>query len=89
MKGGGGWTIHLLFLLSLSIMIRIKEILDAFSSLVGWEGVPELETSDSGLYFQEAHPLLTLRALRGVMPKDMADNYPAYDAEKTYSKGRE
>ena len=21
------------------------------------------------------------------MPKDMADNYPAYDAEKTYSKG--
>ena len=68
-------------------MIRIKEILDAFSHLVGWEGVPELETSDSGLYFQEAHPLLTLRALRGVMPKDMADNYPAYAAEKTYSKG--
>ena len=68
-------------------MIRIKKILDAFSHLVGWEGVPELETSDSGLYFQEAHPLLTLRALRGVMPKDMADNYPAYAAEKTYSKG--
>ena len=75
------------FLLTLSIMIRIKEIIDAFSNLVGWEGVPELEKSDSGLYFQEAHPLLTLRALKGVMPKDKGDEYPSYDEGKTYSKG--
>ena len=58
-------------------MIRIKEILDAFSHLVGWEGVPELETSDSGLYFQEAQTLLTRRAWRGVMRKDLGENYPA------------
>lgn len=68
-------------------MYRLKDIINAFSTLVGWEGVPELEKSDSGLYFQEAHPLLTLRAMRGVMPKDMADNYPAYEQGRIYDKG--
>lgn len=87
MKGGGRLDFSPPFLLTLSIMIRIKEIIDAFSNLVGWEGVPELEKSDSGLYFQEAHPLLTLRALKGVMPKDKGDEYPSYEEGKTYSKG--
>ncbi len=76
------------FLLTLSIMIRIKEIIDAFSNLVGWEGVPELEKSDSGLYFQEAHPLLTLRALKGVMPKDKGDEYPSTKRERPIQRAK-
>lgn len=68
-------------------MYRLNDILTAFSTLVGWEGLPDLEKSDSGLYFQEAHPLLTLRAMKGVMPKDMADRYAPYDEYKRYGKG--
>lgn len=74
-------------------MIRIKEIVNAFRGVVGWEQSrakeytigEELTQSDSGLYFQEAHPLLTLRAMKGIMPKDYA--YSEYELTKTYSKG--
>lgn len=68
-------------------MYRLNDILRTFSTLVGWEGLADLERSDSGLYFQEAHPLLTLRAMRAIMPKDLADRYPSYDEEKRYDKG--
>lgn len=68
-------------------MIRIKEIVKAFANLVGWENVAELEESVSGLYFQEAHPLLTLRAMRSIMPKDLADKYAPYEEGKPYSIG--
>ena len=58
-------------------MYRLNDIVSSFSSLVGWKDT-ELSASESGLYFQEAHPLLTLRALRGVMPKDLLSKYPEY-----------
>lgn len=51
-------------------MYRLTEIVNDFSKLVGWEGVEALERTDSGLYFQEAHPLLTLRAMESIKPKD-------------------
>lgn len=74
-------------------MIRIKEIVKAFHGIVGWEQSrakdytigEELTQSDSGLYFQDAHPLLTLRAMQGIMPKDYV--YSRYEVGKTYSKG--
>ena len=67
-------------------MYRLNDIVSSFSTLVGWKDT-DLSASDSGLYFQEAHPLLTLRALRGVMPKDLADKYPAHISGQSYSKG--
>nr|DAP44019.1 MAG TPA: hypothetical protein [Caudoviricetes sp.] len=74
-------------------MIRIREIVNAFQGLVGWEQSrareytigEELTRSDSGLTFQDAHPMLTLRAMKGIMPKDYV--YSEYDIRKTYSRG--
>lgn len=68
-------------------MYRLKDILDRFSTLVGWRDSATLTRSDSGLYFEEAHPMLTCRAMRGIMPENLASKYPEYDAEKAYSKG--
>ncbi len=50
-------------------MYRINDIVSAFSSLVGWRDSDTLSTSTSGLYFEEAHPLLTKRAMEAIMPK--------------------
>ena len=66
-------------------MYRLNDIVTNFSTLVGWKDT-ELSESESGLYFQEAHPLLTLRALRGVMPKDLAERYPAWVENYPYAK---
>ena len=67
-------------------MYRLAELVKSFSTLVGWKDTA-LSKSESGLYYQEANPLLTLRALRGVMPKDLADRYPAYEQGRVYNKG--
>lgn len=74
-------------------MIRIKEIVKAFRGVVGWSqshnadlSIEEsLTESESGLYFQDAHPLLTLRAMESIRPKDYT--YAEYDINKAYSKG--
>ena len=73
-------------------MYRLNDIVDSFKSLVGWDKEStEIEeaitTSESGLYFQEAHPLLTLRAMRGIMPEDYINRYPCLDDDKVYNKG--
>lgn len=73
-------------------MYRLNDIVNSFRGLVGWESEGEsLSTdntaSDSGLYFQEAHPLLTLRAIKGIMPEDYSERYETYSKTKTYSKG--
>lgn len=73
-------------------MYRLNNIVNSFKSLVGWEkentNIDEaITTSDSGLYFQEAHPLLTLRAMRGIMPEDYVSRYEEYSSTKTYAKG--
>ena len=58
-------------------MLRIKELQDKLLHLVGWEqgfyeGSPrikeDLTQSESGLYFQQAHPLLTLENLTSIAP---------------------
>lgn len=67
-------------------MYRLNDLVSSFSNLVGWKDT-DLSATESGLYFQEAHPLLTIRALRGIMPKDLADKYPAYDSTTEYAKG--
>ena len=76
-------------------MIRIQKIQDELLHLVGWEQDydPEKQIADalteteSGLTFQQAHPMVTLENIRAIMPEQYQYTYPAYDAEKEYSKG--
>lgn len=73
-------------------MYRLTDIVNAFEGLVGWEKEStkiddSIISSESGLYFQEAHPLLTLRAMRGIMPQDMLERYPQHSSGNQYAKG--
>ena len=76
-------------------MIRIKDIQDAFKGLVGWRQPanpafaidPSLEESASGLYFQDAHPMLTLENMAAVMPDTWNLQYPEWSAAQPYRKG--
>lgn len=65
-------------------------------SLVGWEQnydtsdlriSENLTKSESGLYFQGAHPLLTLRNLSCIAPDFENTVYPVYDSGVPYRKG--
>ena len=76
-------------------MVRISEIQDRLLSLVGWEqsynpaeAIDEkLTESESGLYYQGAHPLVTLENLRAIIPDDFFFQYPQYSAERAYNVG--
>lgn len=76
-------------------MIRIADIQQSMQHLVGWENTtdpskivnPSLETSDSGLYFQHAHPMLTLDNIRSVMPDESYVAFGNYDATEAVKKG--
>lgn len=75
-------------------MIRISDIQNALFPLVGWrqdydpakEIGSELLTSDSGLYFQDAHPLMTLENIRAIIPDDFDMQYPQWNSTTAYSK---
>lgn len=76
-------------------MYRIREIQAALLQLVGWEqGYSEdnminkdLTTSESGLSFQGAHPLMTLENIRATMPEDFPQRYAEWDENKRYRAG--
>lgn len=76
-------------------MIRIKEIQNALAHVVGWRQAfsPSLYLDDSltrtetGRYFQDAHPLLTLENMAAVMPDDYGMQYPQWNATTSYPTG--
>jgi len=76
-------------------MIRLSEIEAALMPVVGWEQAynpaqeidADLTVSESGLTFQGAHPLVTLRNMEAVMPDDWGFQYPAWNADAAYPKG--
>lgn len=77
-------------------MVRIQEIQEGLLHLIGWrqsydvnDGVisEALTQSESGLYYQDAHPLLTLQNLRSIAPNFSNISYPAHSTEETYAKG--
>lgn len=76
-------------------MLRIAEIQEALLHLVGWDQsfdpslkiYPDLTQSESGLYYQGVHPLLTLRNIKATMPDELYFRYPPYESDKTYSTG--
>lgn len=69
-------------------MIRINEICEALKNVCGWEQSYDpakaiddnLTQAESGLYFQGAHPLLTLDNMAAIMPDDWGIQYPIWDA---------
>lgn len=77
-------------------MIRIDELQDKLLHLVGWEQnfntsdfkiADSLTKSESGLYFQQAHPLITLQNLACIAPDFKNIEYPEYDSTQDYAKG--
>lgn len=76
-------------------MYRIKEIQDALLHLVGWDQSYDpdkaierhLTQSESGLYFQGAHPLVTLDNIRAIMPEEFLYQYPTWNMIKVYQVG--
>lgn len=76
-------------------MIRIPDIVTALQPLVGWrqsynpaEAIDaELLQSESGLFFQDAHPLMTLNNVAAIMPDDFIFQYPAWDKDSEFPAG--
>lgn len=77
-------------------MIRLKEIQDAMLHLVGWEQSydperqikKEITESESGLYFQTAHPLMTLDNIENTIPESFNLQYPEWNVISDYKRGK-
>lgn len=77
-------------------MVRAIDIQEKLLHLIGWEqnyDTSDLKISDaltvseSGLYFQQIHPLLTLQNMSCIAPDFKNITFPEYNSEKEYSKG--
>lgn len=77
-------------------MIRIADIQDKLLHLVGWKQNYDLSNitlsdnltqTESGMYFQQIHPLLTLDNLQSIAPDFQNYNWQVYDTNKTYKSG--
>lgn len=74
-------------------MIRANDIQDRLIGLIGWRQISgqsfiseNLAKSESGLYFQQAHPLLTLENLMSIAPNFKDQTAEDFDIEKPYKK---
>ena len=76
-------------------MVRANDIQDKLLHLIGWEqnyDTSDLKISDaltvseSGLYFQQIHPLLTLQNMACIAPDFKNMTFEEYNTEKSYSK---
>lgn len=77
-------------------MVRVSDIQEKLLHLIGWEqnyDTSDLKISDaltvseSGLYFQQIHPLLTLQNMACIAPDFKNMTFEEYNTEKAYSKG--
>ena len=77
-------------------MVRANDIQEKLLHLIGWEqnyDTSDLKISDaltvseSGLYFQQIHPLLILQNLSCIAPDFKNIEYAEYNPEMPYSKG--
>lgn len=77
-------------------MLRAKYIEDSLLGLVGWKQTDDanpdlllssnLLGSESGLYYQQAHPLLTLNNMASIAPDFSDYTKPGYDDTAMYPK---
>lgn len=77
-------------------MIRANLIQQALLHLIGWQQdydttelaiADSLTKSESGLYYQQVHPLITLQNLRCIAPDFKNTEYPEYSITEQYSIG--
>ena len=77
-------------------MVRAIDIQEKLLHLIGWEqnyDTSDLKISDaltvseSGLYFQQIHPLLTLQNMACIAPDFKNTVYNSYNSEADYDKG--
>lgn len=77
-------------------MVRAIDIQEKLLHLIGWEqnyDTSDLKISDaltvseSGIYFQQIHPLLTLQNMSCIAPDFKNIEYAEYNPEMPYSKG--
>ena len=77
-------------------MIRIKDLNEQLLHLVGWQqsyDTSEVKLSDnltqseSGMYFQQVHPLLTLPNLMSIAPDFKNTNFPEHYTNSSYKEG--
>ena len=77
-------------------MIRIKDLNEQLLHLVGWQQSYDtsevrlsdnLTQSESGMYFQQVHPLLALPNLMSIAPDFKNTNFPEHYANSSYKEG--
>ncbi len=76
-------------------MYRITDIQNALLHVIGWEQSfdpsqaidDNLTKTESGLFFQNAHPLLTLDNIRAIMPDNFVYQYPNWNNGYAYTIG--
>ncbi len=77
-------------------MVRARDIQEELLHLIGWEQNYDttdlrisdaLTVSESGLYFQQIHPLLTLQNLFCIAPDFKTMDPDSYDETEQYAKG--
>lgn len=76
-------------------MIQVKNVVDALYGLIGWRKDlsddiaidSSLTESASGLYYQDAHPLLTLKNLKSIAPDFDNRVWNQYSATVAYNEG--
>lgn len=78
-------------------MVRATDIQEKLLHIIGWEQNYDtsdlrisdaLTVSESGLYFQQIHPLLTLQNLSCIAPDFKNVIYAEYNSEAEYRKGQ-
>lgn len=77
-------------------MLRINDIVTGLEHLCGWEQgiIPseqiaeDLTESESGLTYQSAHPMVTLKNLQSVMPEFDISMFPEWNRYKFYHAGK-
>ncbi len=75
-------------------MIQVKNVVDAIYGAIGWRQnldndnqiYSSLTESRSGLYYQDAHPLLTLNNLLSIAPDTASYNFKAWNNADTYAE---
>lgn len=76
-------------------MLRYKDINRGLKKLVGWQQSydptrhidDELTDSESGLFFQSVHPMLTLYNIWSAMPDEWGIQYPEWNMLRRYKPG--
>lgn len=76
-------------------MYRITDIQNALLHVIGWEQSfdpsqaidDNLTKTESGLFFQNAHPLLTLDNVRAIIPDNFVYQYPDWNNGYAYTIG--